>query len=59
MSGLAVRAVLDGLAGQAALARLMDHIGQRSAPCAGAVCCQGWRGELAGQRGWTGRQALS
>ena len=38
---LAVLAVLDGLAGQAGLAGLLEHIGQRWAPCAGAVCCQG------------------
>ena len=52
-------AVLDGLAGQAGLAGLLEHIGQRWVPCAGAVCCQGWLGELAGQPGWAGRQALS
>ena len=56
VSGLAV---LDGLAGQAGLAGLAENIGQRWAPCAGAVCCQGWLGELAGQPGWAGRQALS
>ena len=59
VTGLAVLAVLDWLAGQAGLARLVEHIGQRWAPCAGAVCCQKWLGELAGQPGGAGRQTLS